>query len=1212
MSETNRILDAAEVEFLLDTSASPGGNVSPAGEPAPAPAQTVTMRGDLEQINLSDIFQTLAMTKMEGVLRVSNPLEQRQIYCSGGSARILVPPRVVKRRLGQLLVTAGILAPESLRKALIEQRKTGQALGEVLVANGHATQEQVAEVLDMQVTEDLFALFTWRHGTFEFYKGPVEDPQQRAAFDACPEYDISSLLLEVARRADEWESILAAISSLDEVPQRLVDALPEEKGIGDIHAAVFAATDARTTYRDQTEHTTFSLFDMARAARDLVDRGCIGNVPDDAMVAAAATQCELGANRKALMLLQSLRERPGDRSIDTLQRVAQVLRSLGESRLAGGVLLEAAQLHPDPEASLALAREARDVSPRDSATVSFLRTILLAHSPADSKELEQCTIELIDALMAEDRANTALEIVVDARATGTASPEILLREARLLQKTRNPVRAAQILFELAQHYSASGDKQKTIEACQSALRLDRSRRDVQKFLLQLQRTRLGTILRLGSLAASLLLLAATGVVFWQQHRHDEALRSADLEITAALESGDRDGARARLEHWRGVLGDDDHIEDLLRRIEFEESAERGRQRKLERARIAEQLEAAAKLIAEGRIIEAFDVYGAAGNDAGSRREVADVVDGRLDRLGHDIVESSRRLAGRMPPGPTQLLSRRDMETHLATLRNDLPAGLSRAFDEVSRLEAEQRWPDLVKQERRRSLLAAVNGARELFALAVTRTRAYETALERNDHQRRLDPVFKAAVAHEKAYEFAEALELYRQLEREPAADSTLRTHFRDQVARHATICRLIEALESATTAGDFASAQQHYRALRLAFPEVPFDRLVRLPLRVDSSPPGATLTCNGVELGRTPASLSYVPAEVSEIALRLDGFEPAVQKVSGDAVGEWHALLVRVPDHAITLDAAIDVAPALDDAGRWFLVDRGGVVTARDDFTGPPLWKYESGDLSGLLSRPFVHGDHVWVASLDGELRALSRRNGQVVHRIGGLPTERSPVLVDQHLVLATTDSRLTAVDLVSRQVTAVSLPRPIASPLVPRGSDVLSVDDAGVVTVHRLPDLRVAWRTTLGRRPDPQLAVADGLVFVRDDHGQCTALELATGQVRWKRSFPHETLAGPFVRGEQILLTAPTGILRAQRLSGGELRSWAQPTKPWLRNTLLVGERLLAPCQDGFVHVLSAETGEALYRLAGHRRSALLFHVEGRTFLTTPDRTLAVYDRLP
>ena len=1212
MTDSNRILDPAEVEFLLDAGGKPGSEPAVASAEAAEP-QAVTMRGDLDQINLSDIFQTLAMTKMEGVLRVSNPLEQRQVYCKAGYVRILVPPRVVKRRLGQLLVGAGLLAPDDLRKALLEQRKTGRPLGEVLVGSGLVSNEQVDELLGMQITEDLFALFTWRHGTFEFYKGPVEDAHLRAAFDACAEYEVNSLLLEIARRADEWESILASISSLEEVPQRLVDELPADKHLTEVHAAVFAATDARTSYRDHVEHTTFSLFDMARASRDLVDRGLIANVPDEALVAAAAVQCELGANKKALVLLQTLRERPGDRSLQTLQNSAQVLRGLGEARLAGSVLLEAAQLQTDPELALSLAREARDVSPRDPETISFLRTILIAHSPADSAELEQCTLELLDALLAEDRTSTALEIIADARATGSARPEILVREAKLLQKTRNPQRAAEILCELAEHYQSIGDRAKTIEAYQGALRLDRSRRDVQRLLTQLLRTRFGRAMRWVAAGVSAAMILAMGVVLWQQHRHDLALHAADAEITVLLEANDRAGARERLEHWRSALGEGDAVEDLTRRIEFADAAETGRQRRLQRQALTEQLDQAAFTLAKGDVDEACAIYAQAASDAQHRSEVAAVVDSRFDALAAALEKAALQLDAAPLPEPSAVLGRTALTSNLSRLRADCSAELVRAFTALNRMAKESRWPDLVTKERRALLAATLEKVGTPLRRAEALATSYEEALERNDHQRRLDPVFKAALAHEKAYEFDKALELYRRLEQEPASDDgQLRAHFRDQVARYGTITRLLGLLEAATAAGDFATAQKHYRALSLAFPDIPFGKLVRLPLVVDSSPTGATLSCNDKLVGTTPLLLTYLPADESNLKMEKPGFEPASRRLTGDAAGEWRPVLTLQPTARFEATAAVDVPVTRDEAGRSFFVDRAGVVTARNDAQEQRLWQYSSGDLSGLLSQAVVYEDLLLVASLDGDLRALTRHSGEVVFRIPQLPTERAPALLDRRLVVATTTGELCAVDIETKTVLRQKLRHRPASTLTVHGHDVIGIDEHGGVFAYRGADLEPLWYTALGRLPDANLAIVDGTVFVRDDRGSLFALDLQTGSTRWQRRFPHEILAGPIVVGDQVLLTSPGSILRVQRQSGDNLLAWPQGQASWTRGTQVAGNRLLAPSQDGFVQVLDTATGKLLYRLEGHRRGVSVFAIGDEVIVTTPDRLVMTYQKLP
>ncbi|MBL8747783.1 MAG: DUF4388 domain-containing protein, partial [Planctomycetes bacterium] len=430
MGNKGQVLNEAEVDFLL--AASVATEESAAQTSAPRDAQTVTMRGDLEQINLADIFQTLAMSKMEGLLHVRNPIEERQVYCTNGTVRIRVPARLSIRRLGQRLVQAGLLDGEALRATLVLQRKEPLPLGELLVKQGLLTQDQIDEVAGMQVAEDLFALFTWRHGTFEFYKGELTDPAARAQFEKCPEFEVNSLLLEVARRSDEWEGILATIGSLDEVPRRTADPEPDAEFEAAERAILFSANGI-ATYRDLADQTTFPLFEAARAARTLVAAERLTNVDDEGMVAAATEQATMGQGKRALLLLQTLRDRPGTRSLAVVEAMSTALEKAGERRLAGTVLLEAAQQHADPEQALTLARRARDLAPNDAGTISFLRTTLLAHSEPDSEELEKCTLDLLDALIDADLTATALEIVADARNTGTMRPQILLREAKARQ-----------------------------------------------------------------------------------------------------------------------------------------------------------------------------------------------------------------------------------------------------------------------------------------------------------------------------------------------------------------------------------------------------------------------------------------------------------------------------------------------------------------------------------------------------------------------------------------------------------------------------------------------------------------------------------------------------------------------------------------------------------------------------------------------------------
>lgn len=57
----------------------------------------------------------------------------------------------MRKRLGDLLIEAGLLTQESLEKALSVQKKTGERLGRVLINLGYITEEAMIEVLEFQL-----------------------------------------------------------------------------------------------------------------------------------------------------------------------------------------------------------------------------------------------------------------------------------------------------------------------------------------------------------------------------------------------------------------------------------------------------------------------------------------------------------------------------------------------------------------------------------------------------------------------------------------------------------------------------------------------------------------------------------------------------------------------------------------------------------------------------------------------------------------------------------------------------------------------------------------------------------------------------------------------------------------------------------------------------------------------------------------------------
>lgn len=58
--------------------------------------------------------------------------------------------RLVSKQLGELLIEQGVINKDQLNKALDVQREKGGLIGQVLVALGFATEEQIAQALTVQ------------------------------------------------------------------------------------------------------------------------------------------------------------------------------------------------------------------------------------------------------------------------------------------------------------------------------------------------------------------------------------------------------------------------------------------------------------------------------------------------------------------------------------------------------------------------------------------------------------------------------------------------------------------------------------------------------------------------------------------------------------------------------------------------------------------------------------------------------------------------------------------------------------------------------------------------------------------------------------------------------------------------------------------------------------------------------------------------------
>src|SRR5688500_6250748 len=113
------------------------------------------------------------------------------------------------RRIGELLVEEGILDRGRLDGALREQADdlTHRSLGQILLADGTVSMEEVRDVIRAQIERTIYELVTWAHGSFVFELDTLKPVDDIAVFpgDLIPDIALNTqmVLLEAARIFDE-------------------------------------------------------------------------------------------------------------------------------------------------------------------------------------------------------------------------------------------------------------------------------------------------------------------------------------------------------------------------------------------------------------------------------------------------------------------------------------------------------------------------------------------------------------------------------------------------------------------------------------------------------------------------------------------------------------------------------------------------------------------------------------------------------------------------------------------------------------------------------------------------------------------------------------------------------------------------------------------------------------------------------------------------
>jgi tetratricopeptide (TPR) repeat protein len=335
----------------------------------------VAIEGPLRELGIHDVFQLLDLSRKTGALRLRAELleDEGLVYFEQGRV-VYAELRSNPRTLGAALVRAGKVTDRDLASAReVVERGGGRKLGDALVELGAISTRELERQARVQIEDIVFELMSWREGTFSFEEGS----EGAAPSEATVRVSIESLLMEGARRIDEWSRIADKVPHLGVVPA-LAPVKDDDPPLLDLRPAeweVLAAVDGVRDLRAIAAALAASEFDVAKTAYGLATTGVIevlgpqrgssgAALPvEDAAPHVARSAAALGERRfeEALAAArEGIAADPG--SAEARLAAARALLRLGRAADATEELRRAAQadpLHPEVQFELGFAAARR-------------------------------------------------------------------------------------------------------------------------------------------------------------------------------------------------------------------------------------------------------------------------------------------------------------------------------------------------------------------------------------------------------------------------------------------------------------------------------------------------------------------------------------------------------------------------------------------------------------------------------------------------------------------------------------------------------------------------------------------------------------------------------------------------------------------------------------------------------------------------------------
>lgn len=227
------------------------------------PEGSAGIQGNLESVPLEEVIQMLGLQRQNGKLVINRNGEVVEVFFRSG---FIVFASATRTELGTSTLEMFLrkycrLHEDSLQHVLRIAQMTSQAIDAILIQEKLLTAKAFTECLRRCTESSVYKIMTWKQGAFTFEKAAAP------VFSNPIQLKVEDLLLEGARRADEWNLIQQKIPNFSMVFEPAIGNTEElaTRGMSESDAKVFSLINGRRTVQEIIDQADLSEFDVAKS-----------------------------------------------------------------------------------------------------------------------------------------------------------------------------------------------------------------------------------------------------------------------------------------------------------------------------------------------------------------------------------------------------------------------------------------------------------------------------------------------------------------------------------------------------------------------------------------------------------------------------------------------------------------------------------------------------------------------------------------------------------------------------------------------------------------------------------------------------------------------------------------------------------------------------------------------------------------------------------